>query len=102
MDVFKAIADPKRREMIALLASNNAMTISALSSHFADSRQAITKHINVLTEAGLIDIEQQGRSRYCHLNLTALEEAKTWIDFYHTLWENKLDSLENFLNKSKH
>ena len=99
MDVFKAIADPRRREVIAILADNGPSTISLLSHHFAATRQATTKHLNILQAAGLLEIETTGRERLCSLNLDAMAEVKEWVDFYSDFWNRKLNSLSDFLGE---
>jgi len=102
-DVFQAIADPTRREIINLLAVNQ-LNLNAVADNFAMSRPAVSKHIKILTECGLIIIKQQGRERYCKANLKKLEQVSAWANQYRAFWNDKLDALENFLdndNKSK-
>ncbi len=97
-DVFQAIADPTRREIINLVAKNS-LNLNALTENFNISRPAISKHIKILTECGLIIVNQQGRERYCEANLQSLGEVSQWIEQYRTFWTSKLDALENFLDK---
>jgi DNA-binding transcriptional ArsR family regulator len=97
-DVFQAIADPTRREIINMVAQQS-LNLNAVAEKFDISRPAISKHIKILTECGLITINQQGRERYCHANLASLAEVSKWIAQYQTFWTIKLDSLESFLNK---
>ena len=81
--VFKAIADPTRREIIRLLViASGALTINSIQDKFASSRQAVTKHIKLLSSAGLIVIEQKGRERYCHIDVTPLKEVLDWVSHY--------------------
>ncbi|WP_422860244.1 ArsR/SmtB family transcription factor [Flagellimonas sp. S174] len=97
-DVFQAIADPVRRDIIQHL-SQNAMTVNVVAEKFDISRPAISKHLRVLEECGIISIQQKGRERYCIINPKALIPAFLWIDQYRNLWEEKLDSFENYLNQ---
>ncbi len=97
-DVFQAIADPTRREIINLLA-HQKMNLNAVAENFPVSRPAISKHIKILTECGLIIIEQQGRERYCAAKLDQLNEVSAWINQYKQLWEAKFDSLEVYLGQ---
>jgi DNA-binding transcriptional ArsR family regulator len=99
-DVFQAIADPTRRQIIGLLA-NNPLHLNAVSEKFDISRPAVSKHIRILTECGLVDIKQTGRERYCHANLKRLKEVADWAEKYKIFWTQKLDDLEDFLNKEK-
>ncbi|HEY6503411.1 MAG TPA: metalloregulator ArsR/SmtB family transcription factor [Chitinophagaceae bacterium] len=99
-DVFQAIADPTRRQIIGLLA-NNPLNLNAVSEKFDISRPAVSKHIRILAECGLIQIKQTGRERYCHANLKQLKEVADWTEKYRTFWTQKLDALEGFLNKEQ-
>ncbi len=97
-DVFQAIADPTRREIINLVA-HNSLNLNSVAENFNISRPAISKHIKILTECGLIIIKQQGRERYCEANLKSLGKVSQWIEQYRVFWTSKLDALENFLSK---
>jgi DNA-binding transcriptional ArsR family regulator len=97
-DVFQAIADPTRREIINLLAYQS-LNLNAVAENFDVSRPAISKHIKILTECGLITIKQQGRERYCEAKLDKLNEISEWVEQYRQFWESKLDALEIYLNK---
>ena len=79
-DVFQAIADPTRREIIALLAQQK-MNLNSVVENFLISRPAISKHIKILSECGLIIIRQQGRERYCEIDLEKLGRVSEWIEF---------------------
>lgn len=96
-DVFQAIADPTRRQILQLL-SRKQLTLSGLTEHFDVSRPAISKHIRILTECGLVTIKQQGRERYCHGELGKLREVAEWLKPYQQFWNNKLDALGKFLD----
>ncbi len=97
-DVFQAIADPTRREIINVIARRSS-NLNSVAENFDISRPAVSKHIKILTECGLIVIKQQGRERYCEANLKSLIQVSRWIEQYRVLWTSKLDALENFLSK---
>jgi DNA-binding transcriptional ArsR family regulator len=97
-DVFQAIADPTRREIINLI-SHKPLNLNSVAEQFDVSRPAISKHIKILTECGLIVIKQQGRERYCEAKLDKLNEVSDWVEQYRKLWASKLDALEMYLNK---
>ena len=91
-DVFQAIADPTRREIINMLAYKN-MNLNAVADNFNISRPAVSKHIKILTECGLLVIKQQGRERYCYANLKQLKQVTDWAEQYRQFWTQKLDAL---------
>lgn len=97
-DVFQAIADPTRRQIIGMLA-HEPLNLNSIASHFEVSRQAISLHIKILDECGLIMIKQQGRERFCEARLDKLNEVSEWIEQYRQFWESKLDALEVYLDK---
>src|SRR6478672_7290842 len=99
-DVFQAIADPTRRAIIDMLAGQS-LNLNAVAENFSISRPAISKHIKILTECGLIVIKQQGRERYCEANLASLSKVYKWVEQYHVFWTKKLDALEDFLAQDK-
>ena len=95
-DVFQAIADPNRREIMDLLAKKT-LTLNEVADHFDISRPAISKHVKILTECGLIMIKQEGRERYCSADFRKLGEVSEWVNRYHRFWSSKLDALGTFL-----
>ena len=97
-DVFQAIADPNRRAIIGLLA-NQKLTINAVAEHFPISRPAISKHIKILIECGLVVVHRQGREKYCEARLDQLSEVSTWVEHYQTVWEQRFDRLDEYLNE---
>jgi DNA-binding transcriptional ArsR family regulator len=97
-DVFQAIADPTRRKIIGMIA-HQSLNLNAVADNFNISRPAISRHIKILTECGLITIKQQGRERYCEAKLQKLNEVEKWIEQYRVFWTSKLNALENFLEK---
>jgi DNA-binding transcriptional ArsR family regulator len=99
-DVFQAIADPTRREIIQLIARQN-LNLNGVAENFKMSRPAISKHIKILTECGLISINQQGRERYCEARLEKLNEVSDWVEQYKKFWNERLDALESYLDALK-
>lgn len=99
-DVFQAIADPTRREIINLLAKKQ-LNLNAVADNFDISRPAVSKHIKILAQCGLITIKQEGRDRLCKANLRKLEQVSAWADQYRAFWNDKLDALENFIENEK-
>jgi DNA-binding transcriptional ArsR family regulator len=95
-DVFQAIADPTRRAIITLIALQ-AMTPNALAEHFEMSRQAVSKHIRILTECQLVKQEQSGREIYYLLDTNKMKEIDKWLDQFRKIWENRFNQLDNVL-----
>jgi len=96
-DVFQAIADPTRREIIGMLAQK-PLKLNSVAEQFDISRPAISKHIKILTQCGLITIRKQGRERICEPNFVQLGEVSQWIRQYEQFWNSKLDALGDFLH----
>jgi DNA-binding transcriptional ArsR family regulator len=99
-DVFQAIADPTRRTILSLLAVG-AMTPNALAAHFDSSRQAISKHIQILTECELLRQESSGREIYYYLDYKKMKEVDTWMEQFRKLWEKRFDQLDAVLTNLK-
>ncbi|MES1215510.1 MAG: metalloregulator ArsR/SmtB family transcription factor [Bacteroidota bacterium] len=97
-DVFQAIADPTRREIINMV-TRESLNLNSIAEKFDVTRQAVSLHVKILTECGLIVIRQQGRERYCEAKLDQLNEVSEWIEQYRQFFEKKFDSLENYLDK---
>jgi DNA-binding transcriptional ArsR family regulator len=95
-DVFQAIADPTRRAILCLIASQ-AMTPNALAEHFNSSRQAVSNHIKILTECQLIRQEQQGREIYYHLNPDNMKEIDQWLEQFKEIWKSQFKQLDEVL-----
>lgn len=95
-DIFQAIADPTRRAIIALLAFQ-AMTPNALAEHFKTTRQAVSKHIQILAECEVVKQQQHGREIYYHFNPQKMKEIDIWIERFRVLWEDRFDQLDNVL-----
>jgi DNA-binding transcriptional ArsR family regulator len=97
-DVFQAIADPTRREIINLI-SQGALNLNSVAEKFEISRPAVSKHIKILTQCGLVVIRKNGRERYCEPQLQKLNEVSEWVEKYKAFWTSKLDALETYLDK---
>lgn len=99
-DVFQAIADPTRRAIITLIALQ-AMTPNAIAENFHTTRQAISKHLRILTECEVVKQEQRGREIYYQLEVKTLKEMDRWIEQFRKLWETRLNQLDNVLSTMK-
>jgi DNA-binding transcriptional ArsR family regulator len=103
-DVFQAIADPTRRAIITLIALQ-AMTPNAIAEHFDSSRQAVSKHLRILTECELVKQEQQGREIYYQLEIKKMKEIDKWLEQFRKIWEERFNQLDKVLftikNKKK-
>ncbi len=97
-DVFQAIADPTRRNIIGLVA-REPLNLNAVAARFNISRPAISRHMRILEECGLVQIEKKGRQRICSAQLEPLTEVEEWIAQYRRFWNESLDKLEDLLNK---
>ena len=99
-DVFQAIADPTRRAIIALIALQ-AMTPNAIAEHFDTTRQAVSKHLQILTECDLLRPQQQGREIYYHLEVEKMKEVDQWLAQYRSIWETRFSQLDDVLSTLK-
>ena len=95
-DIFQAIADPTRRAIIALVAVQ-AMTPNAIAEHFDASRQAVSKHLRILTECELLKQEQKGREIYYQLEIDKMKEIDKWLEQFRKIWEGRFDNLDRLL-----
>lgn len=96
-DVFQAIADPTRRAIIGLI-SKEPTNVNSIAEQFDVSRQAISLHLKILTECGLVSVKRLGRERVCEAKLEKLNEVNEWVAQYKEFWSKKLNALENYLN----
>ena len=99
-DVFQAIADPTRRAILSLLALQ-AMTPNAIAEHFDSTRQAVSKHIKILTECQLVKQEQLGREIYYHFNPQKMKEVDKWLEPFRAKWEDRFNQLDTVLKNIK-
>ncbi len=97
-DVFQAIADPVRRDIIKLL-SHKTLSVNEVAENFNISRPAISKHLKILRECGIIELNKQGREQFCLIQPKSLIPAFMWIEQYQQLWEDRLDSFEKYVNE---
>ncbi|NQX64355.1 ArsR/SmtB family transcription factor [Paenibacillus qinlingensis] len=97
-DVFQAIADPTRRHLLQLL-GDQEMPVTVISSHFPMSRTAVSKHLRILAEAGLVKERKVGRETRYRLEAEPLMELKRWLSYYERYWENKLNVLKRFVEQ---
>lgn len=99
-DVFQAIADPTRRAILSLIAIQ-AMTPNALAEHFDMTRQAVSKHIQVLKESELVKQKQEGREIYYLTQPKKLKEVDRWLETFRNTWEDRFSNLDQVLKKLK-
>lgn len=99
-DVFQAIADPTRRAIIGMIAKE-PVNVNTIAEQFDVSRQAISLHLKILAECGLLHMKQQGRERICEAKLEKLNEVNEWISQYKQFWNTKLDALDKFLKNNE-
>jgi DNA-binding transcriptional ArsR family regulator len=97
-DIYQAIADPTRRAILMLLTAG-AFTPNAIAGHFDSSRQAVSKHIQILTECGVVDQDQRGREIYYKLNIDKMKEIDRWMEAFRKMWEARFDQLDNLLDE---
>jgi len=95
-DIFQAIADPTRRGIIALIALQ-ALTPNAIAAHFDTSRQAVSKHLRILTECELVKQESIGREIYYSLEIEKMREIDVWLEQYRKIWEGRFEQLDALL-----
>lgn len=99
-DIFQAIADPTRRAIVVLIALQ-AMTPNAIADNFNTTRQAVSKHLRILTECELVKQEQKGREIYYSLEIDKMKEIEKWLEQFKKIWETKFNQLDKVLNKLK-
>ena len=95
-DIFQAIADPTRRAIIALIALQ-AMTPNAIAENFHTTRQAVSKHLRILTECELVRPEYKGREIYYSLEIDKMKEIDKWLEQYRRIWEHRFNQLDKIL-----
>ena len=99
-DVYQAIADPTRRAIIGLIAAG-PMDMNSISEKFDITQQAISLHVKILADCGLVRMKQQGRNRICEAKLGKLGEVDQWVSQYRQHYESKLDAMEKYIEKLK-
>lgn len=98
-DVFTAIADPTRRAILMRLGAGE-QPVTALAEQFEVTLSAISQHIRVLREVGLVDVRKEGRERIYRLNAAPLQAVAAWVDFYEPFWNDRLDALGDYLDRT--
>jgi DNA-binding transcriptional ArsR family regulator len=99
-DVFQAIADPNRRAILGLLAKQR-LTLNGVAENFRISRPAVSRHIKILKECGLVVVIPQGRERYCEARFDKLNEVSAWLEQYRQFWEQRFGRLDDVLEEMK-
>ena len=99
-DIFQAIADPTRRAIITLIAVQ-AMTPNAIAEHFDTTRQAVSKHLRILTECELVKQEYKGREIYYQLELEKMKEVDKWLEQFRKIWQTRFNQLDDVLSTIK-
>lgn len=99
-DIFQAIADPTRRAIITLIALQ-AMTPNAIAEHFDTTRQAVSKHLKILGECGLVQTTQQGREIFYTLEVEKIKEVDHWLEQFRRIWATKFNQLDQLLHQLK-
>ena len=97
-DVFQAIADPTRRQIIEMVA-RRSLNVNEIAENFEVSRQAVSLHVKILMECGLVVIKKQGRERYCEAKLDQLNDVAEWVEYCKQFWTTQFNSLEKYLKK---
>jgi DNA-binding transcriptional ArsR family regulator len=100
-DVFQAIADPNRRAILSLLAKNERLNLNGVAENFRISRPAVSRHIKILKQCGLILVIKEGRERYCEAKFDKLDEVTDWIEKYRQFWEERFIRLDEVLEEMK-
>ncbi|MBC7934179.1 MAG: winged helix-turn-helix transcriptional regulator [Rhizobacter sp.] len=99
-DVFQAIADPTRRAILLLLASQS-MTAGAIASNFDTARPTISKHLQILTECELLQQEQNGREVSYYINARKMKDVSDFIEHFRNMWDDRFNKLENIMKQYK-
>lgn len=99
-DVFQAIADPTRRAILLLL-TTQSMTAGAIASNFESARPTVSKHLNVLSECGLLNKEQDGREIHYSINAKKMKEVSDFIEPFRKMWDDRFNKLEEIMKKHK-
>jgi DNA-binding transcriptional ArsR family regulator len=99
-DIFQAVAGPARRAIIVLIALQ-AMTPNAIAEHFDTTRQAVSKHLRILTECELVKQEQQGREIYYSLEINKMKEIDKWLEQFRKIWDTRFNQLDKVLSTIK-
>lgn len=99
-DVFQAIADPTRREILGMVAKE-PLNLNSIAENFDMSRPAVSQHIKVLDESGLVVMRKKGRQRFCYIRPQKMKEVDNWLEQFRRLWEDRFDQLDQVLDNLK-
>lgn len=97
-DVFQAIADPTRRDILNLIAGE-PLNLNSIAENFEVSRPAISQHIKILDESGLVVIRKKGRQRFCYIQPQKIKEVDDWLEPFKKLWKQRFSQLDNLLDE---
>ena len=100
-DVYSAVADPTRRQLLHLLAGADELPLHEMTARFPVGRTAISKHLAILKEAGLVSDRKAGRETRYHLNAAPLREIQDWVSFYERFWTGRIDRLKDLSKEEK-
>src|SRR5512146_2402041 len=98
-DVYSAIADPTRRQLLRLLAEADELPLHEMTARFESGRTAVSKHLGVLKDAGLVQDRRVGRETRYHLNAEPLREIQEWVSFYESFWTGRIVRLKQLLEE---
>lgn len=99
-DIFQAVADPTRRQILSMLLQE-PRNLNSLAGEFDMTRQAISLHVKILQECQAIQVQKEGREKYCSLNLNTMTEIADWLEPFRQLWEQRFSKLDNLLEEMK-
>lgn len=99
-DVFQAVADPTRRDILSLIAKE-PLNLNSIAENFDMSRPAISQHIKILDESGLVVIQKKGRQRFCYIHLQKIKEIDEWLEQFRQLWVDRFNHLDLVLTNLK-
>ncbi len=100
-DVYAAIADPTRRALLLRLAQEGERNVTELLEPFSISQPAVSKHLRILREAGLVRSRREGRERFYEIEASRLRDVYDWVSYFEKCWDEKLDALGEYLDKKK-
>lgn len=98
---FAALGDDTRRGIVARLATGGEATLSDLAAPFDMSQTAVSKHVRILSDAGLVRIDKRGRTRFCALETDRLRQAMEWLETHQRFWEARFDALDAYLDETE-
>lgn len=99
--VFQALADPKRRQIVEKLSSDGPQTATELARELPITRQGVTKHLQILVKAGLVQMQKSGRERYYSFVAAPLDEASSWVTAVNEQWDRRLQALTHYLSEDQ-